>query len=100
MSRCAVRKSATTLFLRGCAWGGVWGGGGAPPQGHRPNDMVLCVCDLPYLKVFRGRLGVLGVLWGSRGARGRPGKGWAGPREVRGGALGGFGKGHFLFCYM
>ena len=49
------------------------------------NDMVLCVCNLPYWVFFRGLLGFLGVLWGSRGVRRRPGKGWGGPREVPGG---------------
>ena len=33
-----------------------------PPKGHRPNDMVNRVCNLPY-----GRSS--GVLWGSGGVR-------------------------------
>ena len=57
-----------------------------PPQGHSPNDMVICVRNLPYLKICRGDLESLGVLWGSRGVRGRPGKSWGSPREVPGGS--------------
>ena len=44
-----------------CYMGGVWVGR-SPPQGHSPNDMVNCVCNLPYG-------GSLGVLWGSGGVR-------------------------------
>ena len=46
---------------------------------------------------FGGPLGVLGVLWGSRGVRGRPGKGWGGPREDPGGSWAGLENRHFLF---
>ena len=37
---------------------------------------------------FGGPLGVLGVLWESRGVQGRPGKGWGDPREVPEGSWG------------
>ena len=75
--------------------GGVWGGR-SPPQGHSPNDMVICVSNLPYWMVFRGPLGVLGRSFGGpggpvgvQGGQGRPGKGWGGSREVPGGSRGG-----------
>ena len=62
------------------------------PQGHSPNDLVICMCDLPCWMVFTGPLGVVGFLWGSRGVRWRPGKGWGDPREVPGGPGGGLGN--------
>ena len=46
--------------------GGVWGGRRSP-QGHSPNDMVICVSNLPYWMVFRGPLGVLGGSFGGPG---------------------------------
>ena len=69
LSRCAARRSATALFLRGCAYRrGVWGGRSSPKDIARML-FVICVCDLPYWGVFRRRLGVLGVLWGPRGVK-------------------------------
>ena len=55
---------------------GVSGGCGAP-QGYSPNDMVNCVCNLPYGGVLRGQgdpggIGeVLGEWSGSGGGFGR-----------------------------
>ena len=37
-------------------------GGRSSPQGHSPNDIVNCVCNLPYG-------GSSGVLWGPGGVR-------------------------------
>ena len=50
----------------------------------------------PYWGVFRGPLGVLGVLWDPEGS-GASGAGLGGPRDVPGGSWEGLGKGHFLF---
>ena len=86
--RCAqIRHRALFKRLRIFGWG-VWGGRSLP-QGHSPNDMVICVSNLPYWMVFRGPLGVLG------GSFGGPG----GPVGVQGGqrasweGLGGFQEG-------
>ena len=62
--------------------------GGRPPQGHSPNDMVICVCDLPYWGVFRGPLGVLGSCGGPEGSGGVLG-GLGGSQGGSGGVLGG-----------
>ena len=41
--RCAkIRHRA--FFKGGAYWGGVWDGR-SPPQGHTPNDMVICVSN-------------------------------------------------------
>ena len=71
--------------------GGDWGGG-APPQGHCPNDVVNCVRNLPCG-------GSLGVFWGSGGVRevwGWIGADGGGPREDLEESSG---KGNFLFCW-
>ena len=63
--RCAqIRHIA--FFKRLGVLGAGLGGAEPPPQGPSPNDMVVCVCDLPYWVVFRRCLWVLGLLWGSR----------------------------------
>ena len=72
-------------------------GGAEPPQGHSPNDMVICVCNLPYWGVFRGPLGVLGGPVGVQRGQGASWEGWGGPREVPEGFWGGLGNGHFFF---
>ena len=74
-----------------------WGlGGRRSPQGHSTNDMVNCVCSLPY-----GSL--RGSFWRSRGVRevlgwiGGVQAGIEGPQGCFGGVLWGHWKGHFLF---
>ena len=69
--------------------GGVWGGR-SPPQGHSPNDMVICVSNLPYWMVFRGPLGVLGRSFGGPGGlvgvQGGQGASWEGLGGFQGGS--------------
>ena len=79
-----------------CYMGGVWAGR-SPPQGHSPNDMVICVCNLPYWGVFRGPLGVLGGPVGVQRGQGASWEGWGGPREVPEGFWGGPWKWSFSF---
>ena len=55
--------------------------GRSPPQGHSPNDMVDCVCNLPYA-------GFSGVLWRSGGVM--EVLGWIG--GMQGGTEGGPGR--------
>ena len=80
--------------------GGVWGGR-SPPQGHSPNDMVICVSNLPYWMVFRGPLGVLGGSFGGPGGpvgvQGGQGASWEGLgiREGPGGGLK-----NMTFCFV
>ena len=66
--RCAqIRHRAFFKRLRVLRWGL---GGQSPPQGHSPNDMVVCVCNLPhgaFSGVFGGPLGV-------QGGKGGPGR--------------------------
>ena len=65
-------------------------GGRSPPPGHSPNDMVICVCDLPHLGVFRGPLGSwesCGVSEALGGVLGRAGVSQGGSGGVLGGPL-------------
>ena len=65
-------------------------GGRSPPQGHSPNDMVICVRNLPYWIVFRGPLGVLGESFGGPGGpvgvQGGQGASWEGLWGFQGGS--------------
>ena len=66
------------FFLRGCAYRwGIWGGR-SPPQGHSPNDTVICLSNLQYSMVFRGPLGVLWESWASCGDPEGSGASWEG----------------------
>ena len=81
--RCAqIRHRAFFKRLRVLGGGWAWR---SPPQGRSPNDMVICVCDLPYWGVLRRRLGSWGSCGGPEGSGGVQGRAGGGPRKVLGG---------------